>query len=339
MRGDPAARAGERTDARSGLAGARVLVTGGAGFVGRHVLRRLEAEGCAAVSSPGREETDLRDPAATREAFARAAPSVVVHLAARVGGIAANQHRPATFWHENVVMGANVLDAARRAGARRVVVVGTVCAYPKHTPVPFREEDLWSGYPEETNAPYGVAKRALATGLAAYRQEFGLAGAYLLPANLYGPGDHFDLETSHVIPAMVRRCLEAVDRGEEEVVLWGTGTPSREFLYVEDAAEAIVRAAATVDDPTPMNVGTGREVTTATLAGLVAQATGFRGRFRWDASKPDGQPRRALDTSEAERRLGWRATTSLEDGLARTVAWYRATAGGPRSRPGPATGP
>jgi GDP-L-fucose synthase len=305
-----------------GLRGARVLVTGGAGFVGGHVLARLAREGCA-VSAPTRATLDLRDPTATAAFFRADRPDVVLHLAARVGGIGANQRHPGTFWRDNLWMGVNVLEAARLAGASRVVVVGTVCAYPKHAPAPFRESDLWAGFPEETNAPYGVAKRALATGLAAYRDEFGLRGAYLLPANLYGPDDDFDLETSHVVPAMIRKCVEAVEAGRREVPLWGTGRASREFVYVEDVADAVVLAAASVDDPAPMNLGSGREVTMRELAGLVAAATGFRGEFAWDPSRPDGQPRRTLDTSEAARRLGWRATTSLEGGIAKTVAWYR----------------
>jgi GDP-L-fucose synthase len=308
---------------RAGLEGLRVLVTGGHGFLGKHVLARLASERCAHVASPTREDLDLRDPAGTASAFRAEKPDVVVHLAARVGGIGANQKHPGTFWRDNLLMGVSTIEAARLSGARRVVVVGTVCAYPEITRVPFRESDLWNGFPEPTNAPYGVAKRALATGLDAYGKEFGLGGAFLLPANLYGPGDDFDLESSHVIPAMIRKCVEAVDAGGETVSLWGTGKPSREFLYVVDAADAIVRAAGSVDDPAPMNLGTGREITTKDLAALVAQATGFRGRFLWDASKPDGQPRRALDASEALRRLGWRATTSLEDGLRETVRWYR----------------
>lgn len=305
------------------LEGKRLLVTGGNGFLGRHVLARLAAEGCAQVLAPSRQRLDLLEPAAVVAAFRDARPDVVLHLAANVGGIGANQRRPGTFWHDNLLMGVNVLEASRLSGARRLVVVGTVCAYPKFTPVPFREQDLWSGYPEETNAPYGVAKRALAVGMDAYRREFGLDGAFLLPANLYGPGDHFDLETSHVIPAMIRKCVEAVDAGSEEVVLWGTGTASREFLYVEDAAEALVRAAARIDDPAPMNLGTGQEVTMRDLAVRVAEATGFAGRFRWDASRPDGQPRRSLDTTEAARRLGWTAKTRLVEGLRATADWYR----------------
>ena len=307
----------------AGLEGLRVLVTGGQGFLGRHVLARLVSERCEAVASPSRATLDLRKPEAVFSAFEEVRPHVVIHLAARVGGIGANQKHPGTFWHDNIVMGANVLEAARLAGVRRLVVVGTVCAYPKHTPVPFRETDLWNGYPEETNAPYGVAKRALATGMDAYRREFGLGGAFLLPANLYGPGDNFDFETSHVIPAMVRKCVEAIDTGASVVTLWGTGRPSREFLHVKDAADAVVRAAAVIDEPSPMNLGTGREVTMKELAALVAKTTGFRGSLAWDPSRPDGQLRRSLDTGEAQRRIGWKASTSLEDGLRETVDWYR----------------
>jgi GDP-L-fucose synthase len=307
-----------------GLRGARVFVTGGQGFLGRFVRERLEAAGAAAVVAPTHAEVELRDVDAVVRAVSGAKADVVIHLAARVGGIGANQRSPGTFWRDNTLMGAAILEAARVAAARRVVVVGTVCAYPKFTRVPFREDDLWSGFPEETNAPYGVAKRALQTGLAAYRQEFGLAGAYLLPANLYGPGDNFDLESSHVISAMIRRCEEARLRGEGTVDLWGTGAPSREFLYVEDCADGVVTAAASVDDPEPINLGTGREVVIEDLARLVATAVGYAGGFRWDPSRPDGQPRRSLDTSRALERMGWRARTSLEDGLAKTVAWYRA---------------
>jgi GDP-L-fucose synthase len=307
-----------------GLAGARVLVTGAHGFLGRFVVERLRAAGAAAVVAPTHAEVELRDVDEVVRAVAAAKAAVVIHLAARVGGIGANQRSPGTFWRDNTLMGAAVLEGARVAAVRRLVVVGTVCAYPKHTAVPFREDDLWSGFPEETNAPYGVAKRALQTGLAAYRQEFGLASAYLLPANLYGPGDNFDLESSHVIPAMIRKCEEARVAGRTAVDLWGTGAPSREFLYVEDCADGVVTAAATVDDPEPINLGTGREVPMKELARLVAAAVGWRGEFRWDPARPDGQPRRSLDVSRAVARMGWRAKTSLEDGLAKTVAYYRA---------------
>lgn len=305
------------------LAGQRVLVTGAHGFLGRFVMEQLHAAGCEEIVCPTHDELELREPREVDAAFSATRPHVVIHLAARVGGIGANQRHPGTFWRDNTLMGVNVIEGARVAGVTRVVVVGTVCAYPKFTPVPFREDDLWSGFPEETNAPYGVAKRALATGMAAYRDEFGLAGAYLLPANLYGPHDNFDLETSHVIPAMIRKCEAARVAGHDTVQLWGTGTPSREFLFAGDCAQAIVRAAALRDDPTPLNLGTGREVPMRELAHLVAQATGFEGTFDWDASRPDGQPRRSLDTSRAAHALGWKATTPLEDGLAQTVAWYR----------------
>ena len=305
------------------LAGSTVFVTGGHGFLGLFVLERLEAAGIGRIVAPRREALDLRNPGAVAEDFCRERPDVVVHLAARVGGIGANQRHPGTFWRDNTWMGVNVLEAARLSGARRVVVVGTVCAYPKFTPVPFREDDLWSGFPEETNSGYGVAKRALHTGLVGFRSEFGIGGAYLLPANMYGPGDDFDLEDSHVIPAMIRKFEEARVVGAPSVELWGTGTPSREFLFVEDCAEALILAADGVDDPTPINLGTGRETTMADLARMVAEAVGYRGSVTWNSSRPDGQPRRALDTSRARRILGWRARTSLEDGLSQTLAWYR----------------
>jgi GDP-L-fucose synthase len=287
------------------------------------VLARLATERCADVVAPTRTDVDLRDAGRTSACFREARPDVVVHLAARVGGIGANERLPGTFWRDNLLMGVNVLEACRVAAVGRLVVVGTVCSYPKHTPVPFREADLWSGFPEETNAPYGVAKRALATGMDAYRREFGLAGAFLLPANLYGPGDDFDDATSHVIAATVRKCVEAVESGRTEISMWGTGAATREFLFVDDAADAVARAAASIDDPAPMNLGTGREISIRDLAVLIGRATGFTGRFAWDPRRPDGQPRRALDTSEALRRLGWVATTALEDGLAATVRGYR----------------
>jgi GDP-L-fucose synthase len=306
-----------------GVRGLRVLVTGGHGFLGRFVRRDLAAAGAREVLAPSHGELELRDPSEVVRAFCRLRPDVVVHLAARVGGIGANQRSPGTFWRDNTLMGAAVIDGSRAAGCRRLVVLGTVCAYPKFTEVPFQEQDLWKGFPEETNAPYGVAKRALQTGLEGYRQEFGLASAYLLPANLYGPGDNFDLESSHVIPAMIRKCEEARLAGVDEVVVWGTGRPSREFLYVEDCSEAITLAAGSIDDPEPMNLGNGREVPMEELAHAVAAAVGYRGRFRWDPARPDGQPRRSLSTERAAARMGWRARTPLEEGLRRTVAWYR----------------
>lgn len=305
------------------VAGAGVFVTGGRGFLGRVVCERLGAAGAAEVHAPSHAELELRDGAALNAALEEIRPDIVIHLAANVGGIGANQLHPGEFWRDNLLMGVNVLEASRLAGVRRLVVVGTVCAYPKFTEVPFKEDDLWAGYPEETNAPYGVAKRALAVGMDAYQREFGLAGAFLLPANLYGPHDDFDLVTSHVIPAMIRKCIEAQQAGAETVELWGTGAPSREFLYVDDCAEAIVAAAGTVDDPTPCNLGSGREVTMRDLAELIKTATGFEGTFTWNRERPDGQPRRSLDTSRAEAMFGWKASIPLEEGLARTAAWYR----------------
>lgn len=305
-----------------GWAGRRVWVTGGRGFLGGFVCERLEAQG-AEVLAPPRSELDIRDVEATGRAFEAERPHVVIHLAAEVGGIGANEKHPGTFFRDNALMGVSVLDASRRAEVERLVVVGTVCAYPNDAKVPFHEDDLWAGYPEETNAPYGVAKRALATGLEAYGREFGLKGAYLLPANLYGPKDDFDLETSHVIPAIIRKCEEARLSNEGWVSLWGTGSASREFLYVEDCADAIVAAAATCDDPQPINLGTGREITIKGIAHLVQQATDYEGAFTWDVARPDGQPRRALDVTRARERLGWRASTSLEEGLRKTVEWYR----------------
>lgn len=302
----------------------RTLVTGGGGFLGRHVVRRLEAEGLEPVV-PRREDFDLTEAEDVERLFAEARPELVLHLAAEVGGIGANEANPGRYWYANLLMGAHVLEACRRAEVDKLVLLGTVCSYPKHAPVPFREDALWDGYPEETNAPYGVAKKALLVGAEAYREQYGLASVYLLPVNLYGPGDSFDLETSHVIPALVRRMVEAREQGMDEIVLWGDGTPTREFLYVEDCAEAVALASLRYSGGEPVNLGTGAEVSIAELAGLVAEATGFEGRIVWDPTRPNGQPRRALDTSRAERLFGFRARTPLREGLERTVAWYRAS--------------
>ena len=308
------------------VAGRRVLVTGGAGFLGEPVCRRLREQGAAEVVAPRRAEFDLTDPTAAEQLLAEAAPDTVVHLAAEVGGIGANQHNPGRFFYANMAMGLNVIEQARRHGVEKVVQVGTVCSYPKHTPVPFREESLWDGYPEETNAPYGVAKKALLVMLQAYREQYGLSGIYLMPVNLYGPRDDFDLDTSHVIPALIRKCEEARLGGEPEVACWGTGAASREFLYVEDCAEAIVLAAERYDGAEPVNLGAGAEIRIRELAGLIARECGFEGRLAWDPSRPDGQPRRCLYTSRAEALFGFSARTSLRDGLRRTVDWYRAEA-------------
>jgi GDP-L-fucose synthase len=305
------------------LQGARVVVTGGSGFLGRRVVAALEGRRCASVFSPRSAEYDLREKSQVIRLYEDHRPDVVVHLAAIVGGIGANRAHPGRFFYENLVMGVETLEQARRFGVRKFVGIGTICAYPKFTPVPFREDDLWNGYPEESNAPYGLAKKMLLVQSQAYRQEYGMDAIHLLPVNLYGPGDNFDPETSHVIPAMVRKMEEARLAGHDEVVLWGDGSPTREFLYVDDAAEAIVLATERYDGAEPVNLGSGSEIAIRDLAPIVAQATGFTGRIRWDATKPNGQPRRGLDTTRAERMFGFRARTAFGDGLAATVAWYR----------------
>ena len=305
------------------FSGSRIVVTGGAGFLGAEVVEELRRRGAVDVFVPRSGRFDLTDPVATRAMFAEARPDLVLHLAARVGGIGANRSKPGTFFRDNMAMGLHVLEEARRAGTAKVVVAGTICAYPKFAPVPFREDDLWNGYPEETNAPYGVAKKALLVMAQAYRQEFGSNFVMVFPVNLYGPRDNFDLESSHVIPAMIRKLVEARNHGREQVDLWGDGSPTREFLYVSDAARGIVDAAERYDDPDPVNLGAGFEITMRDLAQKIAAATGFTGEIRWDASRPNGQPRRMLDVSRARERFGFSATTSLDDGLARTIAWYR----------------
>jgi GDP-L-fucose synthase len=296
----------------------RVLVTGGGGFLGSHLVERLRNDRFDPFVAR-RRDYDLTSWDDAERLFADARPELVFHLAAEVGGIGANRANPGRYWYANLIMGTHVLEQSRLAGVEKLVLVGTICAYPKFTPVPFREEDLWNGYPEETNAPYGVAKKALLVGAQAYREQYGLNAIYLLPANLYGPGDNFDLETGHVIAHLVRKMVES----EGEVVLWGDGTPTREFLYVEDSAEAISLAAERYDDPDPVNIGTGEEITIRDLAELVADITGYEGEIQWDASKPNGQPRRRLDTSRAEQLFGFRARTPLREGIERTVAWYR----------------
>ncbi|MCC7114945.1 MAG: GDP-L-fucose synthase [Burkholderiales bacterium] len=308
--------------------GQRVVVTGGAGFLGSHVVDRLRAAGCASVVVPRRRDVDLTERAAVRRLLDSVRPSTVLHLAAVVGGIGANRAHPARFFYENAVMGVELLEAARIAGVGKVVVVGTACEYPRETAVPFREDDLWNGYPEETNAPYAIAKRALLAGGQAYRREYGLPVIHVLPANLYGPRDSFDLEHGHVIPALVRKCVEARRRGERTVSCWGSGTASREFLYVDDAARGLLLAAEHYDDEAPVNLATGEEITIRALAATIARIAGYDGEFTWDATRPDGQPRRRLDTSRAERAFGFRATIPLEDGLARTLRWFEETVPG-----------
>jgi GDP-L-fucose synthase len=296
----------------------KALVTGGAGFLGSNLVERLEAEGHDVVV-PRSADYDLTHEDDAARLFGETEPEVVFHLAAVAGGIGANRAEPGRFWHANLLMGTHVLEQSRVAGVRKLVLLGTICSYPKHTPAPFREEELWNGYPEETNAPYGVAKKALLVGAQAYREQYGLNTINLLPVNLYGPRDNFDLETSHVVPALIRKMLESRD----EVVLWGDGTPTREFLYVEDGAEGIALAAERYDGADPVNLGSGQEISIRDLAALLADLTGFEGRITWDTSKPNGQPRRLLDTTKAAERFGFRAHRSLRDGLERTIAWYR----------------
>ena len=306
---------------------ARVTVTGGAGFLGRFVCETLRRRGAKQVDIPRREDYDLTVEADVARMYDDLRPEVVIHLAAEVGGIGANREHPGRFFYANMAMGLHLVEHARRRAVRKFVHTGTVCAYPKFAPVPFNENDLWKGYPEETNAPSGVAKKALFVMLDGYHREYGLDAAVVVPVNLYGPGDNFDLQTSHVIPALIRKCEDARVRGDDHVVCWGTGSASREFLYVEDAAEGIVRAAEVMDEPTPINLGTGREITIRDLVTLIAKLVGFTGRIEWDATKPDGQPRRCLDTSRARTLLEWEARTDFETGLRQTIDWWRARRG------------
>lgn len=305
--------------------GKRVMLTGGSGFLGTRVRERLERAG-GEVLVPRRQEFDLTQPEAVADAYEWAAPDTVIHLAAEVGGIGANRDNPGRYFYANMAMGLHMVEEARKRGVDKFVQVGTVCSYPKHTPVPFSEDDLWNGYPEETNAPYGVAKKALLVMLQAYREQYGLNGIFLLPVNIYGPGDSIDLRSSHVIPALIRKCEEARIKGAGHVECWGTGRASREFLYVDDCADAVVAATERYDGPQPVNVGSSSEITIKDLTEMVARLTGFDGRLAWDASKPDGQPRRALDTSRARELFGFQASVPLEEGLKRTIAWYRSLA-------------
>jgi GDP-L-fucose synthase len=300
------------------LDGVRVLVTGGAGFLGRSVVPKLEARGAEAMVVRS-ADYDLREPERVRACLADYRPQMVVHCAAVVGGIGANRAHPARFFYENAVMSTHILHESWRAGVDKMLAVGTVCSYPKYAPVPFSEDDLWNGYPEETNAPYGLAKRLMLVQAQAYREEYGFNCIVVIPTNLYGPDDNFDPATSHVIPALIRKCVEAIEAERDEVVVWGTGNATREFLYVDDAAEAIVLALENYDSREPLNLGTGAEVSIRELADLIAKATGFRGRLVWDASRPDGQPRRGVDASRATRALGWAPGTQLRDGLQNAV--------------------
>ena len=301
----------------------RVVVTGGGGFLGCHLVEKLRQRGCREVLTPRSREYDLREADAVRRLLETARPDLLIHLAAICGGIEANRLHPGKFFYDNAIMGIHLIEQARRQKVGKTVIIGTVCAYPKFAPVPFREEDLWKGYPEETNAPYGLAKKMHLVQLQAYCREYGFRGIYLLPVNLYGPGDNFDLATSHVIPAMIRRMAEARKKNAAEIELWGTGKATREFLYVEDCAEGILLAAEHYDHPDPVNLGTGREIMIHDLAETIRKATGFEGKLRWDTSKPDGQPKRQLDTSRAQKAFGFQARTSFEEGIRKTVEWFQ----------------
>jgi GDP-L-fucose synthase len=303
--------------------GKRVTVTGGAGFLGSFVVAELQKRGATDIFVPRSRDYDLVEHDHVVRLLEDARPDIIIHLAAHVGGIGANRLHPAEFFYDNLMMGVQLMHEAWKHGVEKFVAIGTVCAYPKFTPVPFKEDDLWNGYPEETNAPYGLAKKMLLVQAQAYRQQYGFDAIYLLPVNLYGPRDNFDLETMHVIPALIRKMIEAEERGEKQVVLWGDGSPTREFLYVEDAAEGIVQAAEKYNGPEPVNLGSGQEISIKDLAETIADLTGFQGKIVWDTTKPNGQPRRALDVSRAKKYFGWQAHTSFPEGLERTVAWFR----------------
>lgn len=300
----------------------RIVITGGAGFLGSFVVEQLQAKGYRNLFIPRRAEFDLTREADVERLYAQQKPDVMLHMAAEVGGIGANRDNPGRYFFANAAMGLHLIEAARRHGLKKFVQVGTICAYPKFTPVPFKEADLWNGYPEETNAPYGVAKKALLVMCQAYRQQYGLNAIYVLPVNLYGPRDNFDLHSSHVIPALIRKCVEARRREDAEINAWGTGSASREFLYVEDCAQGLIAAMERYDSPEPINLGSGREITIRELTELVAKLAKFEGKIAWDPSKPDGQPRRCLDVSQAKEQLGFVAGTSLEAGLKKTIEWF-----------------
>ena len=305
-------------------AGKRVTVTGGGGFLGSFVVEKLRERGCREVVVPRSRDYNLVDIESVRRLYRDARPDLIIHLAARVGGIGANMKNPGSFFYDNLMMGVQLMEVGRQVGVEKLVAVATICAYPKFTPLPFKEEDLWSGYPEETNAPYGLAKKMLLVQSQAYRQQYGFDSVVLFPTNLYGPRDNFDLESSHVIPALIRKCLDARKGGERsEIVVWGTGAPTREFLYVEDAAEGILLAAERYDQSDPVNLGAGFEISIRELVDRIAKLTGFTGQIVWDASKPDGQPRRCVDPSRAEKLFGFRAGTSFDEGLRKTIEWYK----------------
>lgn len=300
------------------------MVTGGDGFLGRYVVAELKQHEVGYLFVPGHQDYDLTQINDVIRAYEVGQPNVVIHLAAKVGGIGINREKPGEFFYDNLMMGAHLMEQARQAGVEKFVSIGTVCAYPKFTPVPFREDDLWNGYPEETNAPYGLAKKMLLVQGQAYRQQYGFNAIYLLPVNLYGPGDNFEPHSSHVIPALIKKCVDAIKRGDKQLVAWGTGSASREFLYVEDAARGIVLATEKYDQPEPVNLGSGIEITIRNLLELIAELTGFQGEIVWDTSKPDGQPRRSLDISRAKQAFNFQAQTDFQKGLRKTIDWYLA---------------
>lgn len=308
--------------------GRRVVVTGGAGFLGSYLVEKLRERRCMEIFVPRSEDYDLRDKTHILRMLKAARPHILIHLAAAVGGIGANRKYPGRFFYDNAIMGIQIIEEARKADVEKFVCVGTICAYPKHTPVPFKEDDLWNGYPEETNAPYGLAKKMLLVQLQAYRQQYGFNGIYLLPVNLYGPRDNFDPEYSHVIAAIIKKCVDAKRRGDKSIVAWGTGEASREFLYVEDAAEGILLASERYNSPDPVNLGSGEEIKIRDLVMLIKERTGFKGVVEWDTSQPDGQPRRRLDTSRALSEFGFRAYTDLREGIDRTIRYYQKVSSG-----------
>jgi len=308
---------------KSWLATKRIVVTGGAGFLGSKAVQKLEERGCKEIFVPRRKDYNLVEMEAVKRLYKDAKPDIVIHLAARVGGIGANMKNPGSFFYENLMMGVQLIEQGRLSGIEKFVAIGTICAYPKFTPVPFKEEDLWNGYPEETNAPYGLAKKMLLVQSQAYRQQYGFNAIYLLPVNLYGPGDNFDPKSSHVIPALIKKVFDAEDKGEKRIVAWGSGKPTREFIYVEDAAEGIVLATEKYNKPEPVNLGAGFEISIKDLAELICELAGFDGEIEWDTSKPDGQPRRRLDTSKAKKGFGFEAKTDFRAGLRKTIEWYK----------------
>ena len=301
----------------------RITVTGGDGFLGRYIVKRLKEKGCENIFIPKIEEYDLTDISAIKRMYKDSKPDILIHLAAKVGGIGANREKPGEFFYDNLIMGIHLMEEGRKQNIEKFVGLGTICCYPKFTPVPFKEENLWNGYPEETNAPYGLAKKMLLVQAQSYRQQYGFNAIFLMPVNLYGPGDSFDPKKSHVIPALIKKCFDAIREGKKEIIVWGTGKPTREFLYVEDAAEAIILATKEYNKPEPVNIGVGFEISIKDLVKLIAKLTGFEGRIKWDISKPDGQPRRCLDTSKAKKEFSFIAKTDFKEGIKRTIQWYK----------------